>query len=457
LLYKSKRGLNMCDTIIVLGNSSEDGSIIFGKNSDRDPGEVHSILYIPHSTHQEGEMVHYQYLSIPQVVGSTHAVILAKPVWFKLGCEMGANEHGVVIGNEAVFSKEPYERHNVLLGMDLMTLALQRAKTASEALNVITDLLIKYGQGGVSSLNDPHMVQHNSYIIADLTEAWVLETANKYWVAKKVQDIATISNGYTIEDKWDLASPGLVEHALEKGWCDSKSTFNFLKCYSDFETRILSGCEARHAKTMNTLLDIQGQITISKVMRLLRSHDTEPFRPDKATMASVCAHYSSLSLSQTTGSYVAHLTPDLQTHWFTGTSAPCLSVFKPFFFESPEPLQQFKQPLLKYDNESLWWKHEKLHRLALMDYLYRAPVIINKSKELEQQLIERMRKLKTNCSNIPPNDFRARLHQICSDTLIQNFQLIDNLTRMVSQMEIQKSPRKAYLKFWQKLNLLQNM
>ena len=61
---------------------------------------------------------------------------------------MGANEHGVAIGNEAVFTKVPYDKGPALLGMDLLRLALERAATARQALDVITGLLVEHGQGG---------------------------------------------------------------------------------------------------------------------------------------------------------------------------------------------------------------------------------------------------------------------------------------------------------------------
>ncbi len=436
----------MCDTLVVLGNSSEDGSIIFGKNSDRDPGEVHAVCYIPRANHEDGDVVHCQYIDIPQVK-TTYAVILSKPAWLKIGCEMGANECGVVMGNEAVFTKEPYER-KALLGMDLMTIALQRAQTTRESITIITDLIEKYGQGGVASMKDPNYIYHNSFIIADLKEAWILETANKFWVAKKVKDVASISNGLTIQDKWDLASPRLIENAIEKGWCESKADFNFAECYSDPQFREISGCIQRQSKTINSLLEKKGEINISTVMDILRTHDKEPFRPDKGTMSSICGHYNSQTVHQTTGSYVASLTPQLQVHWLTGTSAPCLSLFKPFFFENPEPINLVKIPSLTNDNKSLWWKHEKLHRLTLMDYQSRAPIIIQKSRELEQQLINKVNEIKKNLSTINKEAFKIRLNEISSKAVHENFSLIESLTKNISKMEINKSPRKSYLKFW---------
>jgi len=441
----------MCDTLVALNKVTEDGSTIFAKNSDRDPGEVHAIVFIPRADHQEQEMVQCQYIDIPQIFGETYAVILAKPVWLKIGCEMGANEYGVVIGNEAVFTKEKYERV-APLGMDLITLSLQRSKTAKGALETITKLISNYGQGGVASRIDPNFIYHNSFIIADLNEAWVLETAGRFWVAKKVTDIASISNGLTIQDKWDLASSGLIENAIKKGWCESKSEFNFTACYSDPSARALSGCLARQSKTINGLLDKKGKITVSTAIEILRLHEKDPFWPDKGTMASVCGHYNSKTIHQTTGSYVASLSKDFQVHWLTGTSAPCISVFKPFFFETPEPLQKLKNPALTYDNISLWWKHEKLHRFAIMDYITRAPLIIGKNSQLENNLIQEVHSIKKTRKTLKKEELQHKLHTISSDALNQNFALIESLIQKIKKIEIPKSPRKVYLKFWNKLN-----
>ncbi len=441
----------MCDTLVVLGKFSEDGSILFGKNSDRDPNEAHAICFIQGGFHDADEKVQCQYCTVDQVK-ETYSVILSKPTWFKIGCEMGANEFGVVIGNEAVFTKEPSVKDNVLLGMDLMTLTLQRAKTAQSAIKVLTELLEKYGQGGTASLTDPNFIYHNSFLIADLNTAWVLETANKFWVVKKVHDIASISNGLTIGDKWDSASPNLVENAIRKGWCESKSDFNFTECYSDPEKRILSACLDRQTRTYEGLLDKKGQISVLDVMNIFRSHDKKSFRPDKGTMASICGHYNSQTIHQTTGSYVASLSKDFQTHWLTGTSAPCLSVFKPFFFENPKSLQTLQPPSISNDDQSLWWLHEKLHRLTLMDYPTRAPIIIEKNRVLEQKLINQLLEIHKTYPQLSNDQRNAKLHELSSSGLNQNIELIKNLTVSIDKQEILNEPRKAYVKFWLKLS-----
>lgn len=69
-----------------------------------------------------GIMAFFQctYIEIDQVP-ETYAVVLSRPAWL-WGAEMGANEHGVCIGNEAVWGKEEVNKEEALLGMDLVRL-----------------------------------------------------------------------------------------------------------------------------------------------------------------------------------------------------------------------------------------------------------------------------------------------------------------------------------------------
>jgi secernin len=361
----------MCDTFVALSTATENGSVIFGKNSDREPNEAHELVIVPHSYHLEGETVKCTYIDIPQVV-ETNAVLLAKPFWI-WGAEMGANEHNVVIGNEAVFSKVPAGKKPGLIGMDFLRLALERANTAFDALKVITQLLEEYGQSGNCGFAHK-LFYHNSYLIADNNEAWVLETVDRHWAAEKVNDVRSISNGLTIEDKWDLASKDLVAYAIKQGWCKDEH---------DSDNRV---CRTREFLNVHN-----GDISVQKAMSLLRDHGDESlvaYSPGRGiTGAQVCMHASMGPIrgSQSTGSMITEIQGNHAIHWLTGTSAPCTGIFKPVWLDAGLPRlspvesaslddesknigDEMISPTGTYDKTTLWWKHEDLHREILRDH-----------------------------------------------------------------------------------------
>ena len=122
-----------CDTFVARGNATESGHVLFGKNSDRPVGEAQPLVTVPASDHGKEETVQCTYLRIPQAP-HTYRVVGSKPCWI-WGFESGINEHNVAIGNEAVWSREPEEEQNGLIGMDLVRLALERSRSAYEALH----------------------------------------------------------------------------------------------------------------------------------------------------------------------------------------------------------------------------------------------------------------------------------------------------------------------------------
>src|ERR687883_575130 len=116
-----------CDTSVVVGTATADGSVIFAKNSDRNADEAQPLHHAPRRQHPPGATLRTQYVEIPQVA-QTHELIGSRPYWL-WGFEIGVNEWGVAIGNEAVLSREPYEEEPALIGMDLVRLGLERGRT----------------------------------------------------------------------------------------------------------------------------------------------------------------------------------------------------------------------------------------------------------------------------------------------------------------------------------------
>ena len=381
----------MCDTVVATAEVTADGVTLFGKNSDREPNEAHHLLRAPASDYPKESLVKCTYIEIPQVE-HTYSVLLAKPFWI-WGAEMGANEHGLVIGNEAVFTKVPYQKEGGLIGMDLLRLALERASTARQAVGVITDLLAKHGQGGNCGFTS-EMYYHNSFILADPTEAWVLETAGPHWAAKQVHGVYTISNGLTISNQWDLASSDLVDHAIRQGWCKDREDFDFAGCYSDFLYTRFSGCRARCNRTTSLLEAQTGKINENILFSVLRDHNSPPgedLPPDQGMVnVDVCMHasFGPIRINQTTGSMVSRLKPERAAHFFTGTAAPCTSVFKPAWVDTQLP-DTGPVPDGTYDDQSLFWRHELLHRTTLENYQRSAQCYRVERDALEKEFVRK--------------------------------------------------------------------
>ncbi len=370
----------MCDTMVALGNSTRDGSVIFAKNSDRQPNEPLLSVRIPRHKHPAGDKVQCTYITIDQVQ-ETHDVMLLKPSWM-WGAEMGCNEFGLNIGNEAVFTKIK-QGPPALLGMDMVRLALERCKTAEEAMHLIIDLLQKYGQGGNCGYQK-NFFYHNSFLIADPNSAWVLETAGPFWVAEEVRDVRAISNRLSIGKDYDLAHPQVIEYAISKGWCRSEQDFHFARCYSDKLYTRFSGSAQRRQTCTVELERAKGEITIETMFKIMRSHDpkhTKPFR--RASLQSVCMHAGSPIGDHCTGSYAASLGSDLHTYWLTGSSTPCISIFKPYWMTENDIL---------FDEDSnqaleFWLRRERVHRMVLENKVPDLDDYVRKGRELEKEML----------------------------------------------------------------------
>jgi dipeptidase len=447
----------MCDTLVAVGDATADGSVILAKNSDRQPNEAHVLARIPHVRHSEGDTVKCTYITVPQVP-ETYEVLLSKPFWI-WGGEMGANECSVSIANEAVFTKEPYDKEPGLIGMDMLRLALERSDTARKALDVIVDLLETYGQGGNCGFRHKEFY-HNAFIIADPAEAWVLETSGSYWVAEQVRSVRSISNGLTIGGEWDLASPGLVEHAIDKGWCKTRDDFHFARCYSDRLYTNLDGCKARQRRSTQLLESQRGRITVETMMDALRDHgpaaaNDPAWNPGKGLlMDTLCVHASMgpLRPSQTTGAMVAHLTPGLQTYWLTGTSATCTSIFKPVYLGGAGLPPMGPEPNGVYDPDSLWWAHERLHRAVIRDYPTRLPLYREQRETLEASFVVEAAELRASLRAASQAERDSRLAAFSSSCFERAADATARWTQTVSSVPVKQRPPPLFSMAWDILN-----
>lgn len=370
----------MCDTFVCPPAQSASGNMIFGKNSDREPNEAQHIVHIKGSEIAT-KNVQCTYISVPAPL-LQYDVILSKPfqMW---GAEMGVNEKGLAIGNEAVFTKMTFQKNNSgLTGMDLIRLALQTCTTALEAAQFISKLIEEYGQDACGGYTDKGFYYHNSFMIADPQEAYVLDTAGYFWVLEKVSSYRAISNGLSVDKEYVAIHKTAINFARTKGWSVKQKDFSFKEAFSAFWMPKLAKCEIRRSLSESKSKSV---FSVKDAFSVLRSHANEDFTPENGRTDSLCMHASGLFCPhQSTGSMVAELRKDgPSTVWLTGSSAPCLSVFKPFYFGNDIlSTERFPAPGAKPDN-SYWWRWENFHRNTLKDY----PSIHHLIQE-EQSLLE---------------------------------------------------------------------
>jgi len=325
-----------CDTWVALPDTTADGAAtILAKNSDRPLFDAQPLVWSKGGTWPEGSEIDLGRITIPQT-GTTYTTLGSQPYWC-WGYEEGINEHGVAIGNEGVWTRPLMDNLRSLqagqspelgpTGMDLVRLGLERGRTAHEALIAITQVLEAFGQFGsgaptVPALNGSY---DNTFLIADSTEAWILETAGRQWVARRITSgSASISNDLTIGDAYDLASEDLIGLAEEKGWWDPSAgdPFSFRDAYRD-DSPIGSGRTERAICRTETsarmLADRAGSIDTVWMMTIARDRSSSPAIDQDATASSCVA--------------VLPTDPSTTTVFWWAPARPSVSCYVPFFVQ----------------------------------------------------------------------------------------------------------------------------
>jgi hypothetical protein len=194
----------MCDTI---GRITDEQSVLFGKNSDRHPKEVQVLEFVTGSLESNRYPILDKYTPQFETLEKAHRhfehpylALISRPSWI-WGAEMGVNDQGVVIGNEAVFTKQRSLKEG-LLGMDILRLTLHNASTAEAAIEFILTILDRYGQGGDGAFVGK-LTYSNSFIIGDKARLFIMETAGNRWAVKRIETHGAISNAYSIGTSYD--------------------------------------------------------------------------------------------------------------------------------------------------------------------------------------------------------------------------------------------------------------
>ena len=378
----------MCDSLVAGAAETSAGVTLFAKNSDRKSSECQAFLQFPEASHPPRASVRATHIEIPQVA-ETYRVMGHSP-WWVWGFEHGVNEHGVAIGNQTVFSNEPLEPAPGLIGMDLVRLALERGRDAREALEVIATLVETHGQGGAAFAPDAPGY-HNSFVLADPRENWLLETSNRRWLARRTS-LGSLSNHFCVGSEWEIGSRDLEAFARAEGWWRGAGRLDAAAAYRD---RRIPGrlSEGRLRRSRELLEAERGRHDVASMQRILRDHlDGGPaWRPGASVederYFTLCAH--SEPLHWTTASLVAPLPADRSGPWpvWISFGTPCTGIFLPVYLDGVLPDELARgggEPCA----DSAWWTFKRLQDAASADPQRLTPVLRAGWLALEREIAE---------------------------------------------------------------------
>ena len=471
-----------CDNVVALSDVTATGNTLVGKNSDRPAFESQPLVYNEGESHGSDETLDLAYCTIPRA-GQTYATLGAAPYWC-WGYELGINEHGVTIGNEAVFTRPlktrldelPDEEESGdgadlgdgLLGMEFVRLGLERARTAEDAVNVIAQLLESYGQFGSAVADESHEdgAYDNSYLVADASEAWILETAGRRWAAKRVErGTAAISNELTIRHRWDAGSDDLVSHAVDNGWWDAdRKPFDFAAAYTDHEVPAqLSRIRLQRSRQLLETSARDGSVSRDDLTSLFRDHydgtflDGPKFNAALPDFLTLCMHSSPAEFTwgNTVSSVVFDLPVDddgIPTMWWTPIP-PCVGVYVPFYVLSggvPDVVSRagtagrsITPPTAvardEYRDDSYWWEFMELLQTIKGDADGRAfernhAVARSVFDELEQQFVVRAADVEREAAELLRAGERDRARSLLSSFTADCVAEVRTEVRRVTQL-----------------------
>lgn len=238
-------GAFACSNLIVGKKASVDGSVMVSYNAD-DYGMFGHLCHYPAGTHPKGSMRQiYDWDS-----GVYHGEIEEAPVTYNVIGNI--NEFQLSIGETTYGGREEMVDSTGIIDYgSLIYVTLQRAKTAREAISVMTSLVEKYGYNS----------EGETFSICDPNEAWIMEmqgtgagSKGVVWVAMRIPDDAICAHAnqsrigkFNMKDKKNvLYSKNVISYARKMGWFNGKdSDFSWKNTYAfpDFSGRRF--CDAR--------------------------------------------------------------------------------------------------------------------------------------------------------------------------------------------------------------------
>jgi dipeptidase len=427
-----------CTNFLVGKAATIDGSTLISYNADS-YFLFGALYYYPAATYAADSMLNIhewdtgKYLGKIKQVDTTYAVI------------GNMNEHQLSIG-ETTFGGRP-ELVDTTAIMDygsLIYITLQRAKTARDAIKVMTDLVAKYG----------YYSEGESFSIADPNEVWILEMVGKgaynkgaVWVAQRIPDDCVSAHAnqarittFPFDDKnVCLYSEDVIAFAREKGYFKGKNKdFSFSDTYAPLDYVALRACEARvwaffrkldpdmekyisyikgeTIERMPLWIKPTMKISAQKLKECMRDQyegtefdmtkglAADPFgsklrcSPLTFKIDSVeCVHERPTATQQTGFTFVAQMRSWLPDYiggilWF-GVDDAATSLYVPMYCginKVPECFRQDNGSLLEYSSTSAFWTYNWVANYAYSKYSYMLPDIRKVQEKWENDFNSRV-------------------------------------------------------------------
>ena len=244
-----------CTNVLVTKGASVDGSnmVSYAADSHQLYGELY---YAPAGVWNEGDMRKINEWDTGKYLGEIPQIART---YQRVG---NMNECQLIIAETTYGGRsELWDSTGIMDYGSLIYVALERARTAREAIKVIVDLANTYG----------YYSSGESFSIADKEEVWVMDLIGKgpdnkgiVWVARRVPDgyicahanQARIST-FPLDDPENcLYAPDVITFAREKGYFSGEDKdFSFCDAYAPLDFSGLRGCEARAWSAFNILCD----------------------------------------------------------------------------------------------------------------------------------------------------------------------------------------------------------
>jgi len=438
-----------CTNILVSKGASKDGSVIITYSCD---GEfLPHLKYTPAADHKEDE-----FIKIRDRDGNIHKIPQVPHTYAVVGL---MNEFQLAIGETTFDGREDLRNPKGLFHYwTLMNLALQRAKTAREAIKVITDLVDKYGYASTGE----------TFSIADPNEVWIMEMIGPgpggrgaEWVALRVPEGYMCAHAnmsrigeFPLNDPENcMYSKNVISFAKKKGFYDPKSgkPFKFCEAYDPVKPEKLLYCASRvwsifrrsapsqrfssdfaravkGAKRYPLFIKPDSKLSVKDVMALMRDHyegtpfdmtkgvDAGPFgtpnrwRPITWKVDSVqYAWERPISTQQTGFSFVSQSRSFLPDPvggviWY-GMDDTYTTCYIPLYCQITAVPESFTLGnIRKFSFDSAWWVFNFVANIANLKYSYMIKDIQKVQQELENNFFDLQPAIEQTAMNLSKTD-----------------------------------------------------